>query len=80
MNEAQAAATPTGQDPTAPQRPQILMADGVMDVNGFKIQMPPRPPEGTSLQVAYDILSLVGVAASVALVVSQFFVVLKKQP
>ena len=50
--------------------PDVVFMDGYMLVNGVKVSMPPRP-KNEIVSVLYDIFSLVGVLASVALVVTQ---------
>ena len=58
------------QDSNESTKRDVCFTDGILTVNGVKISMPPRPVNEKAA-IAYEILSLIGVFASVALVVSQ---------
>jgi len=51
-------------------RPSVVFGDGFISVDGAKIPLPKRPP-GEIAGTVYDVLSLVGVVASIALVIAQ---------
>ena len=51
-------------------RPNVVFGDGFLSVDGVKIPLPKRPA-GEVVGTVYDVLSLVGVVASIALVIAQ---------
>jgi hypothetical protein len=51
-------------------RNDVVFTDGVLTINGTRINMPGRP-QNQVVAVVYDVLSLIGVLGSVVLVVAQ---------
>ena len=58
-------------------RPNVVFGDGYVSVDGVKIPLPKRP-DGDVAGAVYDVLSLVGVVASIALVIAQLIVAFKR--
>lgn len=57
-------------------RPNVVFGEGYVSVDGVKIPLPKRP-DGEVAGTVYDVLSLLGVVASIALIIAQLISTLK---
>ena len=55
------------------KKPEVLITDGALLVDGVRIPLPARPQNEIAGAV-YDVLSIIGVAISIVLVIAQLLV------